>query len=102
MGAGDSSGEKRHGSENLRAMSTDYLTCQELVELVTEYLEGALDARDRARFEEHVMTCPPCHAHIDQMRQTIGVIGRLPEDSIPESVESDLLEAFRGWRRSAR
>lgn len=78
-------------------MSKDYLTCQELVELVTEYLEGALDPTDRARFEEHVMTCPPCHAHIDQMRKTIELIGRVPESSLSSSAEQDLLEAFRGW-----
>ena len=81
-------------------MSRDYLTCRELVELVTEYLDGALDARQRARFEEHVMTCPPCHAHIDQMRRTIDVLGRVPEESLSPSAEHDLLEAFRGWRRT--
>jgi len=81
-------------------MSDDYLTCRELVELVTEYLDGALDTHDRARFEEHVMTCPPCHAHIDQMRQTIDVLGRVPEESLPASAERDLLEAFRGWRET--
>jgi len=80
-------------------MSKDYLTCQELVELVTEYLEGALDPDDRARFEEHVMPCAPCHAHIDQMRKTIELIGRVPESSLPSSAEHDLLQAFRGWPR---
>ena len=80
-------------------MSADYLTCQELVELVTDYLEGALDQRDRARFEEHVMTCPPCHAHIDQMRSTIDVLGHVPTESLSPSAETDLLEAFRGWQR---
>ena len=79
-------------------MSTDYLTCRELVELVTEYLDGALESRDRARFEEHVMTCPPCHSHIDQMRRTIDVLGRVPEESLPPDAQRDLLEAFRDWR----
>jgi anti-sigma factor RsiW len=77
----------------------EYLTCAELVELVTEYLDGALDPRDLARFEEHVMTCPPCHAHIDQMRQTIDVLGRVPEETLSSQAEQDLLEAFRGWRQ---
>jgi len=81
-------------------MSQDYLTCRELVELVTEYLEGALAPHEHARFEEHVTTCPSCQAHIDQMRRTIAVIGRLPEELLPESAEHDLLEAFRGWRPS--
>ena len=81
-------------------MSQDYLTCRELVELVTDYLEGALPPDERARFEEHVMTCPSCHAHIDQMRRTIDVLGRVPEASLSQSAEQDLLDAFRGWRPS--
>jgi anti-sigma factor RsiW len=80
-------------------MSQGYLTCQELVELVTEYLEDALDEHQRARFEEHVMTCPPCHAHIDQMRSTIQVLGHVPTESLSGSAENDLIEAFRGWQR---
>jgi anti-sigma factor RsiW len=80
-------------------MSQAQLTCKELVELVTDYLEGALDDDERARFEEHLMTCPPCNDHIDQMRGTIAVLGRLPSESVSESAESDLLEAFRGWHR---
>lgn len=80
-------------------MSADYLTCQELVELVTEYLEGSLPAAERARFEEHVMTCPPCRIHIDQMRRTISVVGRLSEESLSPAAEHDLLDAFRGWKR---
>jgi anti-sigma factor RsiW len=75
-----------------------YLTCEELVELVTEYLEGALDAEQLARFEEHLMTCPPCFAHIDQMKATIETIGRLTPDMLEPSVEHDLLEAFRAWK----
>lgn len=80
-------------------MSADYLTCQELVELVSEYLEGSLPAAERARFEEHVMTCPPCRIHIDQMRRTISVVGRLSEESLSPAAEHDLLDAFRGWKR---
>lgn len=80
-------------------MSVDYLTCQELVELVTEYLEGSLSPVDRDRFEEHVMTCPPCRAHLDQMRRTIDVIGSLPAESLSDTAERELLDAFRGWKR---
>lgn len=78
-------------------MST-YLTCEELVELVTEYLEGALAPADATRFEEHVMTCPPCNSHLDQMRRTIETVGRLKADNLEPSVEHDLLEAFRTWK----
>ena len=51
------------------------LTCQELVELVTEYLDDALPPRDRERFEEHLLTCPGCQAHLTQMRETIRILG---------------------------
>jgi anti-sigma factor RsiW len=81
-------------------MSADYLTCQELVELVTEYLEGALTEHDRDRFEAHLMTCPSCQAHLAQVRETIRIIGNVSEESLSEQAERDLLEAFRGWKRS--
>jgi len=75
-----------------------YLTCEELVELVTEYLETALSPADRARFEEHMMTCPSCQAHLDQMKGTIETVGRLSMDGLPPAAERDLLEAFRDWK----
>ena len=73
------------------------LTCQELVELVTEYLEGTLSPADRFRFEEHLKTCPYCVIYLEQMRQTIRTLGRLPEESIPEE---ELLQAFREWKKN--
>jgi anti-sigma factor RsiW len=79
-------------------MNAPYLTCEELVELVTEYLESALSPADRARFEEHIMTCPSCYAHLDQMRGTIKAVGRLSTDVLPPEAERDLLEAFRNWK----
>lgn len=80
-------------------MTADYLTCQELVELVTEYLEGALSPRDRERFEEHLMTCPSCQAHLTQVQETIRIMGNVSEESLSEQAERELLEAFRGWKR---
>lgn len=80
-------------------MGADDLTCQELVELVTEYLENALAQRDRERFDEHLMTCPPCRAHLTQVRETIRIMGSVPEEVLSETAERDLLEAFRGWKR---
>ena len=71
-------------------MTTGYLTCAELVELVTEYLEEALVLDERARFEEHIMTCPPCRAHLDQMRRTVELLGRLPTDSLTPNAEQEL------------
>jgi anti-sigma factor RsiW len=74
------------------------LTCKELVELVTDYLEGALPPSDRSRFDEHLTTCPYCRIYLDQMRQTIRALGHLPEEAIaPEALEA-LLARFRGWR----
>jgi anti-sigma factor RsiW len=81
-------------------MALDYLTCQELVELVTDYFEDALGVRDRARFEEHIMTCPPCQAHLDQMRRTLDVVGKLREDALSDEAEQQLLAAFRTWKKA--
>jgi anti-sigma factor RsiW len=75
------------------------LRCQELVELVTDYLEDALPAAERARFDAHIADCEHCTAYLEQMRTTIVLTGRLrAEELAPESVEP-LLEAFRDWRR---
>jgi anti-sigma factor RsiW len=75
------------------------LSCQELVELVTDYLEGALPADERARFEAHLAGCHGCRAYLDQMRQTIAAVGALSEEAIPQPARDDLLTAFRNWRR---
>jgi anti-sigma factor RsiW len=75
------------------------LTCQELVELVTEYLEGGLSPEDRDRFEQHLVLCDGCAAHLEQMRTTIVLTGSLTEDSIPPDVQERLLGVFRDWNR---
>ncbi|MGH2579510.1 MAG: anti-sigma factor family protein [Actinomycetota bacterium] len=75
------------------------LRCRELVELVTEYLEGALSPEDRARFDEHMAECADCTAHLEQMRRTLSVVGRLTEGSVPTEARDALLWAFRDWRR---
>jgi anti-sigma factor RsiW len=78
--------------------SLEQLSCQELVELVTDYLEGALPADDRARFEEHLVPCNGCREYVAQMRTTIELAGELtPADVTPEA-EQALLEAFRDWK----
>ena len=81
-------------------MNAAYLTCEELVELVTDYLETALSSRDRMRFEEHLLTCPSCQAHVDQMKRTIESVGRLSTDALSPDSERDLLDAFRDWKRA--
>ncbi len=75
------------------------LTCQELVELITDYLEGHLPAPERARFEAHLADCPDCPVYLEQMRQTIRLLGRLPTERIPPAAREELLRAFREWKR---
>jgi predicted anti-sigma-YlaC factor YlaD len=73
------------------------LTCAELVELVTEYLEGALAAEDQARFEEHLTLCEGCVNYLEQMRTTVALAGQLRVDDLSPEVSTELIEAFRGW-----
>ena len=79
--------------------ASDDLTCHELVELATDYLEDALTPVERARLEAHLDVCPGCREYLAQMRQTIGVLGGLPEDSIDLQTRDRLLDVFREWRR---
>lgn len=74
------------------------LTCQELTELITDYLEGAMPAADRARFDQHLSTCRHCRAYLEQMRMTIATLGRLTPESIAPPVQDELLRRFRTWR----
>ena len=79
---------------------SDDFTCHELVELVTDYLEDALAPRERARLEAHLDVCPGCREYLAQMRQTIGVLGRMPAQSIDPEMHDRLPGVFREWRRS--
>ena len=81
-------------------MNRDYLTCREMVELVTEYLEGAMSARDLAIFEAHLSVCPGCTAYFEQMRQTIKLAGKLTEELIAPQVRDELLLVFRNWKKA--
>ena len=76
----------------------DDLTCRELVELVTEYLEGTLQPLERDRFEAHLEGCSKCGAYLDQMRATLAAARRLSERSLPRGARVALLRAFRGWK----
>jgi anti-sigma factor RsiW len=73
------------------------LTCQELVDLVTDYLENALADDVRARFELHLGVCPGCVDYLDQLRATIRATGQLREESLQPHVRDNLLAAFRTW-----
>ncbi len=74
------------------------LTCQEMVEVVTDYLEERLDDSSRRRFEAHVAVCPDCLLYIEQMRETVVALGHIPAETVSPEAERELLEAFRGWR----
>ena len=76
----------------------EQLSCQEFVELVTDYLEGTLPEEQRLRFEEHVSRCDGCNVYLEQIRQTVAVAGRLTEDDLSPEAERALLHAFRDWR----
>ena len=80
-------------------MTADALTCRELVEIVTDYLEDALPPSEQARFEEHLSLCSGCRAYLDQMRRTLYALGTLPEETIPQQARDDLLHAFRTWKQ---
>ena len=75
------------------------MSCKEMVEVITEYLEGGLPAGEVARFEAHLAACDGCEAYLDQMRQTIAALGRLPPEPLPPEVESKFLAVFQGWQR---
>jgi anti-sigma factor RsiW len=74
--------------------------CRDVVELVTEYLSEALPPEEAARFEQHLFTCPPCAAHLQQMRDLVALAGTLPEPVPAEALpHADApLEAFRRWK----
>jgi anti-sigma factor RsiW len=76
----------------------EQLSCQELVELVTDYLEGALPQRERASFEHHIEGCRGCHEYVRQMRQTIELTGSLTPADVSPDAEAALLAAFRDWK----
>lgn len=73
------------------------IACAELVELVTDYLEGALSPRQRRRFDRHIAGCEHCATYLDQIRRTRRALGGLTEDSIAPEARDALLHAFRDW-----
>jgi anti-sigma factor RsiW len=74
------------------------MNCRQVVELMTAYLEGALSAVERARFEDHIAGCDGCRAYLAQLQTARKIMGKLADEPVPAAVERDLLEAFRSWR----
>jgi anti-sigma factor RsiW len=79
-------------------MSAGDMTCRQMVELVTGYLEDRLPEAERRRFEAHLALCEGCQAYVAQMRALIEELGTLPEVQLSPAIEEDLLTAFRDWR----
>lgn len=77
------------------------LSCRELVELASDYVEGRLPLLERSRFEMHLCYCPPCKVYLRQLRATIALAGRLTEDDLAPGAREALLAAFRDWKRGA-
>ena len=84
-----------------QANTYEDVSCQELVELVTDYVEGGLGAELTARFERHIASCAGCRTHLAQIRATIRVTGELTRESLSPEAERALLHAFRGWNRNS-
>ena len=80
-------------------MSYSELTCKELVEVVTDYLEGTMPAGQRARVEAHLETCDGCRTYVEQMRTTIRLTGMLREEDVSPEARETLLANFRTWKR---
>ena len=74
------------------------LVCQQVVELITEYLEGDLSRSDRKRFEHHLRACPNCTTYLQQMRVTIAATGRLTPDDLTPEARQEFTDLFRTWR----
>ena len=75
------------------------LTCQELTEVLTDYLEGVMPTEDRVRFEAHLEVCEGCVTYVEQMRQAIATVHELRIEEVEATAPEDLLEAFRAWKR---
>lgn len=80
------------------------ITCREIVEVMTDYLENKLDRSERLRFERHLVQCPPCRDYLAQLRTTVDQVGRLraQQDEVPTQTRAAMLDAFRSYRRGSR
>ena len=79
-------------------MTPGPMDCNELVELVTAYLDGSLDLQDRARFDVHLLECDDCENYLQQFRSTVATVGNIPFEELDPTFRSRLINAFREWR----
>jgi anti-sigma factor RsiW len=78
----------------------EHITCAEVVELVTDYLERELPPEDASLFEQHLNFCDGCISYVEQMRATAATLGRVREADVPPATRDKLMTAFREWKRS--
>jgi anti-sigma factor RsiW len=81
------------------SQSLEPITCQQVVELVTDYLEGAMAPGEIARFEHHLGLCDGCAWYVEQIRMTVEAVGRIGEEDVPPDVRDGLVAAFRDFKR---
>jgi len=74
------------------------LVCRDAVALMTAYLDGELDGRDRSRLEAHLADCPHCSEYLTQLRVTIDALGHVEIDQLSEEALDDLVHLYRRWR----
>lgn len=86
--------------ESARRPPEDLISCAELVELITDYLEGALTPEELLRFEGHLAICEPCRAYLTQMRMTVETLGHVADEPVEAQTREVLLNAFRDWNRA--
>jgi anti-sigma factor (TIGR02949 family) len=77
----------------------EHITCQEVVELVTDYLDRALPPDEATLFEQHINFCDGCIVYVEQMRSTVRTVGRISEEDVPPEMKDRLMAAFREWKR---
>ena len=82
------------------SQTVEPISCQEVVELVTDYLDGAMSPADVARFDHHLSLCEGCVFYVDQIRMTIAAVGRIGEEDVPPEVRDGLVAAFRDFKRA--
>ena len=82
------------------AESADHITCQEVVELVNDYLERALRPDETTLFEQHLNFCDGCDWYVEQLKRTVETVGEIREEDVPAEAKERLLGAFRDWKRS--
>ena len=75
------------------------MSCRDLAELITDYLEGKLDLGDRLRFQVHLGLCVHCRAYLKQLEETAGALGEVQPEPPPPEVEAELLRRFQGWKQ---